>query len=286
MLREGLAAEFPFAKRAVGELIAWVRSAHVSREAPLWAAVSGFGASWAVGVVGQPVATVLRVAGMRDPASWLSGGVAILGYALAIAVALRAGGRRGLAWYLGALVVRIGLQIAIALPGFQRFCEVSGECAPLRLVVPYVFVAAGLVVSPVLIASVRAGRPGTNPFLNGAGIFTLLAGLSGLVYFFMLPQDPVAFSAMAFALNGGCAFVAGAALRLRSARLAPAVLIAGLLVLLWTGSSGPFILSVVQNGAGSQPASTYFSGLTEALALGIGWIVAAAGQRARTTAAA
>lgn len=287
MLREGLAAEFPFAKRAIDHVIAAVRSPHVSREAPLWAAVSGFGASWAVGAVGNVFATGLRVAGLRDPASWLSGGLAILGYALAIAVALRAGGRRGLAWYFAILAVRIGLQIAAALPGFLTFCERSGtDCSPLRLVVPYVYLAAGLLVSLAVIFVIRSGRTRPNAFLNGAGAYVLLAGLTGLVYFFVRPQDAVSLSAMAFALNGGAGFVAGVALRLRSARPAPVARLAGLLVLTWIASSGPFIFSVLRDGAGSQPASAYVSGLTEALALGLGWLAAAVRQRARTTAAA
>jgi len=122
MLREGLAAEFPFAKRAIDELVGAARSLHVSREAPLWAAVSGFGASWAVVVAGGIVAVAMRVAGLRDPAAWLSAGVAIIGYALALAVATRASGRTGLAWYLVILAVRTGLQIATTLPGYLTFC--------------------------------------------------------------------------------------------------------------------------------------------------------------------
>ena len=286
MLREGLAAEFPFARRAIGELIVAARSLHVSREAPVWAGVSGFGAMWAVGAIGQPAATALRVAGLRDPASWLSGGVAILGYAVAIAVALRAGGRRGLLWFVAILGLRILLQLVTALPGFLTFCERSGECSPLRLVLPYVYLAAGTVLSTVAILVLRAGREGPNVFLGGAGVFSLLAGFIGLVYFLALPQDAVSLSAMDFAASGTAAAISGAVLRLRSARLAPVVFICGLLVVTWIASSGPFIYSVLRDGAGSQPASLYARGLTEALAFALGWLAAYRGQRARTTAAA
>jgi len=287
MLRRGLAAEFPFATRAVDQLNAAVRSLHVSREAPLWAAVSAFGASWSVSELGQVLATGLRVAGLRDSASWLSGGLTILGYGLAIAIALRAGGRRGLAWYFAIVVVRIGLQIAMALPGFLTFCERTGvDCSPMRLAVPYVYVAAGLVVSAVAIPLIRSGPAGPNVFLSGAGAFGLLAGLTGLVFFFVRPQDLFAVSAMALALNGAAAFVAGILLRFRSPRPAPAALVAGAIVLTWLAVSGPFVVFTLRDGAGSQPASLYVSGLTEALALGLGWFAAAAYQRARPTVAA
>jgi hypothetical protein len=286
MLREGLGAEFPSARRALGQLVAALRSPRVSRETPVWAAVSGFGASWAVGAIGQPVATALRVAGLRDPAAWLSGGVAIIGYTIAIAVALRAGGRRGLLWYVAILGLRILIQLATALPGFFTFCERSGECSPLRLVLPYVYLAAGIVLSSVAILVLRAGREGPNAFLNGAGLFSLVAALLGLLYVFFLPQDAVSFSAMDFALSGAAAFVAGAVLRIRSPRFAPVAVICGLLALTWIASSGPFIYSVLRDGAGSQPASVYARGLTESLAFALGWLASSAGQRARTTAAA
>ncbi len=286
MLREGLAAEFPFAKRAVDRLLAAMRSPHVSREAPLWAAVSAFGASWAVGASGQVFATGLRVAGLRDPASWLAGGLAILGYALAVAVALRAGGRRGLAWYLAILAIRIVIQVATALPGFLTFCERSGDnCTWMQFVVPYVYLVVGFVLGAGVVMAVRSAPLGPNAFLSGAGAFSLLVTLVGLLFFFVQPQDVVAASAITFGLNGGAAFAAGIVLRIRSARFAPAAFVTALLLLTWLAAAGPFVLLVPQGGA-SQPAALYLSGLTNTLALGVGWFATDRRQRARTTAAA
>jgi hypothetical protein len=288
MLREGLAAEFPFAKRAVDQLIAAARSVHVSREAPLWAAVSGFGASWVVGAAGSVVVVALRIAGLYDPASWLSGGLAVIGYALAVAVAMRAGGRLGLAWYLVILAVRTGLQIATALPGILTFCERSlglTICSPIQYAMPYLYLAVGLLLGAGAVRVVRSGPAGPNAFFNGAGAFSVLVGVVGLVFFFVHPQDLVAASAITFVLNGGAAFAAGIVLRARSARLAPTAFLTVSLLLTWLAAAGPFLLSVPQVGL-SEPAALYFSGLTNALALGVGWFATDARQRARTTAAA
>jgi hypothetical protein len=286
MLREGLAAEFPFAKRAVGELIVAARSLHVSREAPLWAAASAFGASWAVGAAGGIVAVALRVAGLREPAAWLSGGVAIIGYALAVAVATRAGGRRGLAWYLAILAVRMGLQIATALPGFLTFCERSGgSCSPMQYATPYIYLAVGLILGAGTVRVVRSGSAGPNASLNALGAFSLLVGVVGLVFFFVRPQDMVAASAVTFALGGGAAFATGIVLRVRSARLAPAAFVTALFVATWVATAGPFVVALPQAGV-SQPAALYLSGLINTLALGVGWFAADKRQRARTTAAA
>lgn len=285
MLREGLAAEFPSAKRAVDRLVVALRSPQVGREAPLWAAISAFGADWAVGAIGQVLAMGLRVAGLHDPAIWLSGGFAILGYALAVAVALRAGGRRGLIWYLVILAVGIGVQIAISVPGFATFCERSGECSLLRFVVPYLYVAAGLAVGALASRMLRTGPAHPNAFLSGAGAFLLLAALANVAFFFGVPQDPVALSAMAFVLNGAAAFGAGVVLRARSARPAPLVLLAGAIAVGWFASSAPFIVYLLRDG-GSQLAATYLTGYVEAVALGAGWLTTALVQRARMTAAA
>jgi len=286
MLREGLAAEFPSATRAIGKLIR-TRSARVSRESAIWAAISGFGAGWAVGIVGQALATAVRLAGLRDPAAWLSGGVTILGYALAIAVALRAGGRRGLLWYFAILAVQIGLQLASGLPGYLLFCERSGsDCSPLRLASRYVYLAAGIVVSAAVIRVIRSGAARPNVFLNGAGLFTLLVSPTGFVYYVVQPQDIVAVSAMDLTLNGGAALVAGIVLRLRSRRLAPVALLVGAMVLGWVAFAGPFVFSALKDGSGSQPASLYISGLVQAVALLVGWLISSVAQRARTTAAA
>lgn len=287
MLREGLAAEFPSAKRTIDELIAAARSAHVSRESALWAAISGFGAGWAVGTIGQVLATAARLAGWRDPASWVSGGFTILGYAFAIAIALRAGGRRGLSWYFVILAVQLGLQLASGLPGYLLFCERSGsDCSPLLLISRYVYLVAGIAVSAAIIRTIRSGAARPNVFLNGAGLFTLLVSPTGLVYYVVRPQDVVVVSAMDFTLNGGAALVAGIVLRLRSRRVAPVALLVGGMVLGWAVFAGPFVFSALRDGAATQPASLYISGLIQAVALLLGWLISAAAQRARTTAAA
>ena len=287
MLREGLAAEFPSAKRAIDQVITAIRSAHVSREAALWAAISGFGASWIVSTIGQALATAVRLAGLRDPAAWLSGAVSILGYALAIAVAVRAGGRRGLVAYLAILVFQIALQIAISLPGFLTFCERSGsDCSPFRLATRYAYLAGGLITSMAVLRLIRSGASRPNVFLNGAGVFTLLVSPTGFAYYVVQPQDVVVASAMDFTLNGGAALLAGIVLRLRSRRLAPAILLAGAMLGGWLAFAGPFVVSALRDGAGSQPASVYVSGPVQALALLLGWLATASIQRARTTAAA
>jgi hypothetical protein len=287
MLREGLAAEFPFAKRAIDELVGAARSLHVSREAPLWAAVSGFGASWAIGAAGGIVVVALRIAGLRDPAAWLSGGVVIIGYALAVAVATRAGGRRGLAWYFVVLAVRTGLQIATTLPGYLTFCERSLglSCSLTQYAMPYVYLAVGLILGTGAVRLVRSGSPGSNAALNAGGAFSLLAGVVGLVFFFVQPQDLVAASAITFALGGGAAFITGIVLRFRSPRLGPAAFVTVLFVVTWIATAGPFVVAASQGGL-TQPASLYLSNLINALALGVGWFAVDKRQRARTTAAA
>jgi len=116
------------------------------------------------------------------------------------------------------------------------------------------------------------------------GIF--FAGLTGLVFFFLRPQEAVALSAMSIALPGIAAFAAGVTLRLRSPRVAAAIGLAGLLLATWLASSGTFIASALHSGPGSQPLSVYIAGLIDALVLLIGWLVADRRQRARTTAAA
>lgn len=286
MLREGLGTEFPSAKRALGYLMAALREPRVASEAPPWAAVSAFGATWVVITIGAVLAAGLRMTGQRDPASWVSGAFAIAGYAAAIAVALRSGGRRGLAWYLGIVVIRIAVQVGSALPGFLTFCERSGDCAPLRLVVPYVYLAAGFAACIPAIVLVRSGPPRANALLNGAGALSLLGALTAPVFLLAAPQDPVSAGALDLGLTGGAAFGAGVVMRLRSPRRLPAVALAGALAVTWLLLTGPFIVSMVRDGGGSQPAAVYISGMTQGLALAIGWLAADAGQRARTTAAA
>jgi hypothetical protein len=287
-MREGLAAEFPFAKRAIDELVVAARSLHVSREAPLWAAVSGFGASWVVGAAGGFVVVALRVAGLRDLAAWLAGGLAIIGYALAVAVAARAGGRAGLVWYLIILALRTGLVIATTLPGILTFCERNGgACSslPLQYATPYLYLAVGSILGVGAVRLIRSGPADPNAFFNGAGAFSLLVVVVGLVFFLVQPQDVVGASAITFVLNGGAAFGAGIVLRVRAARLAPMEFVTVLLVVMWLATAGPFLLALPQVGL-SQPAALYLSGLTNVLALSVGWFMAERRQRARTTAAA
>ena len=281
MLREGLAAEFPSATRAIGKLIR-TRSVRVSRESGIWAAISGFGASWAVGMIGQALATAVRLEGWHDPASWLSGAVTILGYAVAIGVALRAGGRRGLVWYFGILAVQLASQLASGLPGYLLFCERSGsDCSLLRVASRYVYLAAGIIISAAAIRVIRSAAARPNVFLNGAGLYTLLVSPIGLVYYVVQPQDLVVASAMDLTLNGGAALLSGIVVRLRSRRLAPVALLVGAMVLGWVAFAGPFVVSAVRDGSGSQPASLYISGLVQAAALLAGWLISAAVQRAR-----
>ncbi|HLZ47726.1 MAG TPA: hypothetical protein VKR80_03650, partial [Candidatus Limnocylindria bacterium] len=96
MLREGLAAEFPSAARALASM---PRRPIVSREDPRWAAVSAFGMAWLCAVAGNAVATVTRTAGFLSAAPWVTAAFLVAGAALGIAVAVRAGGRHGLLWY-------------------------------------------------------------------------------------------------------------------------------------------------------------------------------------------
>jgi hypothetical protein len=152
--------------------------------------------------------------------------------------------------------------------------------------VPYVYVAAGLAVGALASRMVRTGPAHPNAFLSGAGSFLLLAALANVAFFFGVPQDPVALSAMTFVLNGAAAFGAGIVLRVRSARPAPLVLLAGAIAVGWFASSAPFIVYLLRDGPGSQLAATYLAGYVEAVALGTGWLTAALLQRARMTAAA
>ena len=191
MLREGLAAEFPFAKRAISGLVSSARSAEVSREAPMWAAVSAVGASWAVHAVGSVLATGIRFTGLHDPASWVSGAFTILGYAIALGVALRAGRRTGVAWYLAILAVSLGIQAAMTVPGRADFCARSVELCqtPLQFALPYAYVAVGLAAGALAVRVVRAGQAGSNVLLNGAGAYGLLATPIVVVFFLIRPQD-------------------------------------------------------------------------------------------------
>src|SRR5258708_24688731 len=171
MLREGLAAEFPFAKRVLLSM----HRAGLAREDPRWAAVSGFGASWLVGTVGQAVATLIRVAGFRDPASWTGGAFTLIGGALGVAVAFRAGGRRGLLWYGAGLIAVAALTFATQLPSYLDVCsrQLGLPCSPIQLALPHLYTIGGALLGVAALGIVTSGRIGTNPVLSAGGAFAL-----------------------------------------------------------------------------------------------------------------
>src|SRR5258708_26988629 len=171
MLREGLAAEFPFAKR----VLLSIRRPGIAREDPRWAAVSGFGASWLVGTVGQAVATLIRVAGFRDPASWTGGAFTLIGGALGVAVAFRAGGRRGLLWYGAGLMTVAALTLATQLPSYLDVCsrQLGLPCSPIVLALPHLYTIGGALLGVAALGIVTSGRIGTNPVLSAGGAFAL-----------------------------------------------------------------------------------------------------------------
>ena len=121
-MREGLAREFPEAKRAV----AWTRGriGGLRGEPVLWAAISAVGAGFLVGAVAQAAVAVANDAqlALRSPLPFtLFPLVTISGTAAAAAVALGVGGFRALALY----VVYLALAVALAIPGVATFCERS-----------------------------------------------------------------------------------------------------------------------------------------------------------------
>src|SRR6266545_4065172 len=169
MLREGLAAEFPLAARALGSI---PRRLVVSREDPRWAALSAFGTAWLLASGGSVLATIPRVLGFRDLASWLMGAFLIGGAALGIAVAVRAGGRRGLLWYAIGLAANALFVLIVELPFYVGTCAQLGgaqDCSPLRLLLPQVFTLAGAALSLGAVWLVARGAAGTNPILSAGG---------------------------------------------------------------------------------------------------------------------
>ena len=275
MLREGLAAEFPFVTRALLS----IRRLRVARELPLWAALSGFGAAWLIGYLGQFVAMVIRVASFGDAGSWAAGAFAIVGVAFGGAVAQRAGGRRGLGWYVAGLVVVAGLTFATQVPGYRDICARQiFACTPIRLALPHIYTLSGLLLSVVAVRFVSSAAAGTNPVLSAAGAFILLQ--PAIIALWRLtswvPSDPNA----ALALGLGFAVVgmvaAGIVIRLRSANARPAVVFGVIITALWLGQQGPFMWDVIRGAyAVTSPVNLYsvLVGPVQVAALALGWVL-------------
>lgn len=247
MLREGLAAEIPFAARAIASM---PRRLVVSREDPRWAAVSAFGAAWLFAAAGNAIATLPRAAGFRDPASWLTGAFSIAGAAFAVAVAIRAGGRRGLLWYAIGLVANALLVLATQLPYYIDTCAHFGaqDCSPLRLVLPHVFTLTGLAVSVAAIWFVAGGPVGANPVLSAAGAIVLSQTLLFVGYRFAPVQtaDPLASLAVGLGLAGAPMLAAGAVLRRRATGRRALIAFAVVVFVLWLGTQWPFMRDIVR----------------------------------------
>lgn len=286
MLREGLAAEFPFAARALASL---PRRFTVSREDPRWAAVSALGVAWLFAAAGTALSTLPRVAGLRDAASWLAGAISIAGAALAVAVAIRAGGRRGLLWYAVALAANALLLLVIELPYYIDTCvRIPGQdCSPVRLVLPHVFTLAGLLVSVVAVRFVATGPVGANPVLSAGGAVVLSQTILFVIYRIASPQssDPVASLAIGLGLSAGTMLAAGAVLRRRAATRRSLIVFAVLVVLLWLGAQWPFMWDIVRGAYEVKSPVALYSvvvGPVELAALLLGWMLLLPGADERT----
>lgn len=286
MLREGLAAEFPFAARALASL---PRRFTVSREDPRWAAVSALGVAWLFAAAGTALSTLPRVAGLRDAASWLAGAISIAGAALAVAVAIRAGGRRGLLWYAVALAANALLLLVIELPYYIDTCvRIPGQdCSPVRLVLPHVFTLAGLLVSVVAVRFVATGPVGANPVLSAGGAVVLSQTILFVIYRIASPQssDPVASLAIGLGLSAGTLLAAGAVLRRRAATRRSLIVFAVLVVLLWLGAQWPFMWDIVRGAYEVKSPVALYSvvvGPVELAALLLGWMLLLPGADERT----
>lgn len=276
MLREGLAAEFPFAARALRSL----RGPRVAGEDPRWAALSGFGAAWIVTGAGQSFATAVRVAGYRDPASWTSGAFSIGAAAIGIAVATRAGGRRGLLWYAIGLVLFAAMNLATQLPGFLLFCERSGgsDCSPIRLALPHVYTLGGILLSVFVVRFVASGARGSSPVLNAAGASVLVVAMTTALWRVtsFAPQDANAGLALGLGLAAAGMFAAGIVIRARSAGVRSLLLLAAIVAAFWIGRQGPFIWDIARGAyVVTNPVQLYsiFVGPAELAALVLGWLI-------------
>ena len=285
MLREGLAAEFPWAMRALTSI---PRRIVVSREDARWAAVSAFGAAWLCNAAGNALATLPRAAGFRDPASWLSGAFAIAGAALAVAVAIRAGGRRGLLWYAILLTANALVLLVAALPFYVQSCtQVGGQdCSPLRLLLPHLFTLAGALVSVIAVRMVAGGPTGTNPILSAAGAIVLAQTPLFIVYrLASFPAtDPLSSLEVGLGLSGATMLAAGAILRRRARSRGPLIAFAVILAVLWLGAQWPFMSDIVRGVYVVQsPVALYdvLLGPVEIAALFLGWVLLLPGAHDR-----
>jgi hypothetical protein len=129
-MREGLAREFPDARRAS----AWARDRVAGgptlwKEPVVWATISGIGAGFLVGAAAQAVVSLANEAlqALRSPQPFtLVPLVTIPGTAAAAAVALSVGGAFALALYVAYLL----LGVALRIPGMMFACERSGGVLP------------------------------------------------------------------------------------------------------------------------------------------------------------
>jgi len=278
MLRQGLAAEFPFAARAFASL---PRRLVVSREDPRWAAVSAFGMAWLCAVAGNGIATVIRTAGFRDAASSVTAAFMIGGAALGIAVAIRAGGRPGLLWYAVGLAANALFVLVAELPFFVRTCNDLGgaqDCSPTRLVLPELYILAGVPISVAVARVVISGPIGTNPVLaaGGAAVLsqTVLFGLWRLT--FAPTRDPTANLAISLGWVAASMLAAGAVIRRRAAGSRPLIAFVIIATVFWLSGQWPFIFGIVSGAyvvRGPLDLYPIFIGPVEVGALFLGWML-------------
>lgn len=276
MLREGLAAEFPFARR----MLLSIRRARIAREHPRWAGVSGFGAAWLVVTGGQAIATLIRVAGFRDPAAWVAGALTVLGVSFGVAVALRAGGRGGLYWYGAGLLAVAGLTLGAQLPAYLDICsrQLGLECSPVQLVLPHLRTLGGLLLGPVAVRFVTGGASGRNPVLNAAGAFAL-AGPVVVTLWRLTSYAPTGPTSalvvpLVFVVVGMLA--AGVVMRMRTASARAAIVFGGFMLAVWVAQQGPFVWDIARGAfVVTSPVSFYsvLVGPVELAAFTIGWIL-------------
>ena len=278
MLREGLAAEFPFAARALASI---PRRFVVSREDPRWAAVSAFGVAWLVAAAGNAVATLSRVAGFRETATWVTAGFLIAGAALGIAVAIRAGGRRGVLWYAVGLAANAVFVLVAELPFYVQTCARLGgaqDCSPLRLVLPQIYILAGVPMSIAAARVVISGPTGTNPILAAAGAVVLSqTALFGLWRLTATPTgDPIVNLGISLGFVASGMLAAGAIIRRRATGSRPLITFAIIATILWLSGQWPFIWGIV-NGAyvvnGVLVLYPIVIGPVELAALFLGWML-------------